>query len=217
MEQEKQETMQEEVVQQNAAETAGTAAEQPTRTEADDYADVRNEKKAEVIDTTATEVRAQTPYQEQQYTGPVPPEQPMEQETALSVLQETRDLLKKQVKQGYVRTVSGVVIAIFIAIAVIFGIYAGNILLKYGGHLMEQLDVAMGMVGSIEDLIHQISHEIDALDLDSFNNMLGNLDTITSDIAKATTAISDATQGISDAVKQLGEFTNGLKSLNPFR
>ncbi len=210
--------MQEDTVQTNEAETASAAAEQTTRTEADDYADVRNEKKAEVIDTTATEVSTKTQYQGQQYAGAIAPDAPLEeQETALSVLQETRDLLKKQVKQGFVRTIAIVVIAVFIAIAVIFGVYAGNILLKYGAHVLEQLDVAMGMVGSIEDLIHQISHEIDALDLDSFNNMLANLDTITGDIAKATTAISDATQGISDAVKQLGEFTNGLKSLNPFR
>ena len=113
--------------------------------------------------------------------------------------------------------ITGIVIAVFIAIAVIFGIYATNIILKYGAHVMEQLDVAMGMVGSIEDLIHQISHEIDALDLDSFNSLLANLDTISGDIAKATTAISDATQGITDAVKQLGDFVNGLQKLNPFR
>ena len=108
-------------------------------------------------------------------------------------------------------------IAIFVGIAVIFGIYATSVALKYGAHVMEQLDVAMGMVGSIEDLIHQISREIDALDLDSFNNMLANMDAITGDIAKATSAISDATQAITDAVKELGKFVDGLKSLNPFR
>lgn len=216
MEQEKQETTQEETLQQNATETAETTPNQTTRTEADDYADIKN-RTAEVIETTAREVAPQTTYQ-QPYTGTDTQEQPFEQpETALSVLQETRDLLKKQVKQGTVRMITGIVIAVFIAIAVIFGIYATNIILKYGAHVMEQLDVAMGMVGSIEDLIHQISHEIDALDLDSFNSLLANLDTISGDIAKATTAISDATQGITDAVKQLGDFVNGLQKLNPFR
>lgn len=216
MEQEKQETTQEETLQQNATETAEATPNQTTRTEADDYADIKN-RTAEVIETTAREVAPQTTYQ-QPYTGTDTQEQPFEQpETALSVLQETRDLLKKQVKQGTVRMITGIVIAVFIAIAVIFGIYATNIILKYGAHVMEQLDVAMGMVGSIEDLIHQISHEIDALDLDSFNSLLANLDTISGDIAKATTAISDATQGITDAVKQLGDFVNGLQKLNPFR
>ena len=216
MEQEKQETTQEETLQQNATETAEATPNQTTRTEADDYADIKN-RTAEVIETTAREVAPQTTYQ-QPYTGADTQEQPFEQpETALSVLQETRDLLKKQVKQGTVRMITGIVIAVFIAIAVIFGIYATNIILKYGAHVMEQLDVAMGMVGSIEDLIHQISHEIDALDLDSFNSLLANLDTISGDIAKATTAISDATQGITDAVKQLGDFVNGLQKLNPFR
>ncbi len=216
MEQEKQETTQEETLQQNATETAEATPNQTTRTEADDYADIKN-RTAEVIETTAREVTPQTTYQ-QPYTGTDTQEQPFEQpETALSVLQETRDLLKKQVKQGTVRMITGIVIAVFIAIAVIFGIYATNIILKYGAHVMEQLDVAMGMVGSIEDLIHQISHEIDALDLDSFNSLLANLDTISGDIAKATTAISDATQGITDAVKQLGDFVNGLQKLNPFR
>ncbi len=216
MEQEKQE-------QVTGGESSATT-EQPTaqtveRTEADDYADVNNEKrdKAEVIDTTVREVSTQQTYTGQT-SGAVQSEPPLEQqETALSVLQETRDLLKKQVKQGTVRTISGVIIAIFIAIAVIFGIYATNVLLRYGAHALEQLDVAMGMVGSIEDLIHQISREIDALNFDAFNSMLSNMDTITGDIAKATTAISDATTGISDAVKQLGEFVDGLKSLNPFR
>ncbi len=216
MEQEKQEVTQDQTAQENATETAGAATEQSPRTEADDYADIKN-RTAEVIETTAREVAPQTTYQ-QPYTGTDTQEQPFEQpETALSVLQETRDLLKKQVKQGTVRMITGIVIAVFIAIAVIFGIYATNIILKYGAHVMEQLDVAMGMVGSIEDLIHQISHEIDALDLDSFNSLLANLDTISGDIAKATTAISDATQGITDAVKQLGDFVNGLQKLNPFR
>ena len=216
MEQEKQETTQEEALQQNVAGTADASPDQNGRTEADDYADIKN-RTAEVIETTAREVAPQQTYQGP-YTETATQEQPFEQpETALSVLQETRDLLKKQVKQGTVRTITGVVIAIFVGIAVIFGIYATSVALKYGAHVMEQLDVAMGMVGSIEDLIHQISREIDALDLDSFNNMLANMDAITGDIAKATSAISDATQAITDAVKELGKFVDGLKSLNPFR
>ena len=216
MEQEKQE--------QATVNAPETTTEQPTaqtgeRTEADDYADVKNEKrdKAEVIETTAREVSSQQIYTEET-SGPAAADaSSLQQETALSVLQETRDLLKKQVKQGYVRTICGIVIAVFIAIAVIFGIYATGVLLKYGAHFLEQLDTAMGMVGSIEDLINQISREIDALNLDALNSMLANMDKITADIANATTAISDATAGITDAVKQLGDFINGLRSLNPFR
>ncbi len=217
MEQENQEQVMGQSPQPDTEQPAGQTAE---RTEADDYADVKNEnrEKAEVIETTARDVTTQQTWTQGETSRTAAPDIPPEQqETALSVLQETRDLLKKQTKQGLVRTICAVVIAIFIVIAVICGVYATNVLLQYAGHAIEQLDQAMGMVGSIEDLIHQISREIDALNLDAFNSMLGNMDTITGDIAKATTAISDATTGITDAVKQLGDFAEGLKNLNPFR
>ena len=209
MDQDTKETMQEE-----------TRTETAEHTEADDYAAVRNEKaeKAEVIETTAKEITPPvTPIHADTNGIPQPEPSFEQQETALSVLQDTRDLMKKQVKQGRVRTICAIAIAVFIAIGVIFGIYALNIILQYGAHVMEQLDKAMGLVSSIEDLVHQISKEIDALNLDAFNATLSNLDTITGDIAKATTAISDATTGITDAVKELGKFTEGLKNLNPVR
>lgn len=212
---------QEQVMGQESQATAEQPTEQTTeRTEADDYADVRNEnrEKAEVIDTTARDVTPQQTWTQGTAAGAVAPETPSEQQdTALLVLQETRDLLKKQTKHGFVRTICAVIISIFIAIAVIFGIRATNVLLQYSGHAIEQLDKAMSMVGSIEDLINQISGEIDALNLDAINSMLSNVDTITGDIAKATTAISDATTGITDAVNQIGDFADGLKNLNPFR
>ena len=57
MEQEKQETTQEEALQQNVAGTADASPDQNGRTEADDYADIKN-RTAEVIETTARERRS---------------------------------------------------------------------------------------------------------------------------------------------------------------
>ncbi len=168
---------------------------QETKNEADDYAALR----AQSPDDGSTEVR-------ETVVETFPAAAPgTEEEDALSVLKESRDLLKKQVKLGRIRTITGIVAAIFFAIGVVFLMVQVSKAMDYvdagmalANHVVEQIDVAMGTVDQIEELIDQIGDKIESLDLGALNETFENLSRITEDITTATDSLRNFTDALSN-------------------
>ena len=194
---------------ENAADSEAPVTEQ--HEEKDDYAAVREEKS--LAEKDAAELREM-----KTSAVPVAVAEIEDDENALMVLKETRDLMKIQVKQGKVRTVTGLVAACLFGVLVVFGITAGVKMIGYLGqgmtlasHAVDQLDTAMGTVGSIERLIDAIGDRLEAMDFAALNNTIGNISDITDDIVKATNDITSVTGDISKATSDIAGTTDALK------
>lgn len=188
-----------------------TAEQKASDAEKADYTAAKEEKSiAEAENTELREIKTNA--------VPVAVAEIEDDENALMVLKETRDLMKIQVKQGKVRTISNVAIAAILVIGVVFGIvqlgkgmeYLGQGM-QLAGHAVDQLDVAMGTVASIEKLVDEISDTVEAMDFNALNNTLGNVSEITDDIVKATNDITSVTGDISKATSDIAGTTDALK------
>lgn len=188
-----------------------TAEQKASDAEKADYTAAKEEKSiAEAENTELREIKTNA--------VPVAVAEIEDDENALMVLKETRDLMKIQVKQGKVRTISNVAIAAILVIGVVFGIVQLGKGMEYLGqgmqlasHAVDQLDVAMGTVASIEKLVDEISDTVEAMDFNALNNTLGNVSEITDDIVKATNDITSVTGDISKATSDIAGTTDALK------